>query len=228
MSITNITASAKGANYARLNDLRNVRYGELLFVKQDAEGFFAEVWNTMGFNDCPPELFDAIDADEMTRENEALVTFKNGPRFWTFDALEAGMRATAPVKTFGELTMFLAATVRFGDTPPARLDYTERFVARDNFWEFAAHQPRHYLVTPDGARYIMQAYAHYVDATQSIATLHTLGERLNLPEGWRFETEADPQLTMQLGTGEESVAVVLQDELGNTYQRVVHYVELEA
>ena len=228
MSVTNISASSKGANYARLTELRNVRYGEILLLKKDDEGFVAEVWNTMGFNDCPPEQFNAINAQKVAEENDAFVAFMNGPRFWTFDALEAGMRATAPTKTFGELTMFLAATVRFGDTPPDRIDYTDRFVHRDNFWEFAAHQPRHYLVTPDGQRCILQAYAHYVDPTQTLDTLHELGGRLNLPEGWTFESDMDPQTTLQLGTGEENVACILQDELGNSYQRMIHFVELEA
>ena len=216
------------SKYARLENLRNVRYGELLFIKQGENGYFAEVWNTMGFNDCPPELFNAIDGDEVTKEHGALFVFKNGPRFWTFDALEAGMRATAPVKTFGELTMFLAATIDFGDELPSRIDYTERYVSRDNFWEFAAHEPRYYLHALDGTRYLLQAYAHYVDPTQTVESLATLGSRLALPEGWSFVIDADPATTLQLGTGDENIACILQDELGNSYQRVVHYVELDA
>ena len=212
------------SKYARLENLRNVRYGELLFIKQGENGYFAEVWNTMGFNDCPPELFNAIDGDEVTKEHGALFVFKNGPRFWTFDALEAGMRATAPVKTFGELTMFLAATIDFGDELPSRIDYTERYVSRDNFWEFAAHEPRYYLHALDGTRYLLQAYAHYVDPTQTVESLATLGSRLALPEGWSFVIDADPATTLQLGTGDENIACILQDELGNSYQRVVHLV----
>ena len=215
-------------SYVRLENLRNVRYGEFLFVHQGSEGFYADVWNTMGFNDCPPHEFAAVDLDAETQRLGALAGFRNGPRFWTFDALGAGMRETAPVETFGSLQMFLAATLEFGDTPPAAMKYIDRYVNRDNYWEFAAHQPRFYLVTPEGNRYIMQAYAHYVDPSITIESLHTLGERLNLPEGWSFETELDPPTTLQLGTGEESIACVLQDELGCTYQRIVHYVELEA
>ena len=208
--------------YVRLENLRNVRYGEFLFVHQGEDGFYADVWNTMGFNDCPPEEFNAVDVDAETKRLGALAGFRNGPRFWTFDALGAGMRETAPVETFGSLQMFLAATVGFGDTPPAAMKYIERFVHRDNYWEFAAHQPRFYLVTPEGARYIMQAYAHYVDPTQSVDTLPQLGNVLAMPEGWTFEVDLDPSDALRLGTGAENVAVVLQDELGNTYQRVVH------
>ena len=209
-------------NYVRLENLRNVRYGEFLFVHKDDEGFYADVWNTMGFNDCPPEEFRAVDLDAETKRLGALVGFANGPRFWTFDALGAGMRETAPVETFGTLQMFLAATVRFGDTPPASLKYVERYVNRDNYWEFAAHQPRYYLNAPEGARYILQAYAHFVDPTQSVETLPNLGAKLEMPEGWTFEIDSDPSEPLRLGTGPENIGVVMQDELGNSYQRVVH------
>lgn len=213
-------------NYARLDNLRNVRYGEFLFVHSGESGFYADVWNTMGFNDCPPEEFAAVDVDAETKRLGALAGFRNGPRFWTFDALGAGMRETAPVETFGTLQMFLAATVTFGDTPPAAMKYVERYVDRDNYWEFAAHEPRFYLVTPDGARYIMQAYAHYVDPTQNFDTLPKLGDVLDMPEGWSFEVDLDPREALRLGTGPENVAAVLQDELGNTYQRVTHIEEI--
>ena len=124
--------------------------------------------------------------------------------------------------------MFLAATIDFGDELPSRIDYTERYVSRDNFWEFAAHEPRYYLHALDGTRYLLQAYAHYVDPTQTVESLATLGSRLALPEGWSFVIDADPATTLQLGTGDENIACILQDELGNSYQRVVHYVELDA
>jgi hypothetical protein len=206
---------------ARLENLRGYRYGEILLLKQDERGFFAEVWNTMGFNDCPPPEIDAIDLEAEAAARGALFAMKNGPRFWTFDALEASMRETAEVTTFGTLGMFLAATVTFGDTPPARMDYVERWVERDNWWEFAAHQPRYYLTAANGDRYIMQAFAHYVDATQTMDTLRDLGSVLQLPEGWTFTFDLDPATTLRIGTPEDNQACVLQDEKANTYQKIL-------
>jgi len=213
---------------ARLENLRDVRYGELLFLYVKDGEAYADVWNTMGFNDCPAGPFDAIDAEAEAAKRGALFCMKNGPRYWTFDALEAGMRETAAVETFGELQMFLAATVSFGDTPPQQLAYVERYVARDNFWEYRAGQPRYYLTRPDGARYVLQAYALYVDPTQTVASLKDLGDRLGLPEGWRFDFEPTPATTLRVGTGADSVAAVLQDELGNTYQLMKDVEELSA
>ena len=214
------------SSYVRIDHLRGVRYGEFLFLHKDDEGFYADVWNTMGFNDCPPDEFAAVNVEAEAQRLGALFGFANGPRFWTFDALGAGMRETAPTETFGTLTLFLAATVRFGDTPPGVMIYNDRFVNRDNYWEFAAGQPRFYLVAPDGARYIMQAYAHYVDPTLTVESLNTLGDRLQMPEGWSYDVDLNPAAALRLGTGDENIATVLQDELGNTYQRIVHIEEI--
>ena len=46
----------------RVDGLRGVRYGEILLARFDGTNFNAEVWNTLGFNDCPPDEFAALDA----------------------------------------------------------------------------------------------------------------------------------------------------------------------
>ena len=58
------------------------------------------------------------------------------------------------------------------------------------------------------------------------STLPKLGDVLEMPEGWSFEVDLDPREALRLGTGPENVAAVLQDELGNTYQRVTHIEEI--
>jgi len=216
--------------FRRIGDLRDVRYGEMLILHHGPDGFYADVWNTMGFNDCPPEEFAAIDGPAEVARLGALGAIHNGPRRWTFDTIESDPTngwLTAPKETFGTLQMFLAATVRFGDAAPTPGEYVERAVARDNFWEFDAHKPRFFLVNPDGVRYVLQAYALYVDATQSFATLPTLGERLALPAGWRFLEDRAPSKILRVHTGPEKLAAILQDELGNSYMRCTHVDEVE-
>jgi hypothetical protein len=213
---------------ARLENLRNVRYGELLFLSQKGDRFIADVWNTMGFNDCPDDAFDALDATDEAQAYGALFCFKNGPRYWTFDALEATMRETAPVKKFGELEMFQAATLDLGTDGPAAGPYHPRAVARDNVFEFVAGRPRWYITNPAGERFVMQAYALFVDRSQTIESLATLGDRLAMPEGWRFDYEAAPSTTLRVETGDENTAWVMQDEFGNSYQMMSHIVEMSA
>lgn len=213
----------------RVGDLRNVRYGEIIVLRKGDENFFAEVWNTMGYNDCPPDVFNAIDPNEAARQRDGIFTMKNGPRFWTFDTIESDPDngwLQAPTETFSGLTMFLAATIQFGPELPERGPYLGVDVHRDNYWEFDAHKPRYYLVDPTGTRYILQAYAHYVDDTQTLEGLAHVGERLAMPTGWTFVTEQDPAHVLRVHTGPEKIGVILQDELGNSYMRCTHVEEV--
>ncbi|MGD0085205.1 MAG: hypothetical protein ABSD78_18750 [Acidimicrobiales bacterium] len=202
----------------RIDGLWGVRYGEILLARFDGTSFSAEVWNTMGFNDCPPTEFAELDARAIAAERCALVALKNGPRHWVLDAIEAQMRETAPTTKFGTLEMFLAATVDFGSTPPSPIAYTERSVARDTVFEWAAGTPLYQLTSPDGKVYVMQAIALYVDPSQTLDSLKSLADRLELPDGWTFATHVADRPLRLLST--EGVATVLQDELANTYHRV--------
>ena len=75
------------------------------------------------------------------------------------------------------------------------------------------------LVAPDGKTYIMQARSQIVDKALEEADLPKLGDRLELPAGWRYEvTTLDAPLKV-LSDG-RGVATVIQDELQNTYQRI--------
>ena len=203
----------------RVEGLRGVRYGEILLVHGDGGSFRADVWNTMGFNDCPPDAFAELDPAAIATEHGALLAIKNGPRHWVLDAIEAQMRASAPTTKFGTLEMFLAATIELGATLPEPGGYVERRVARDTVFEWAAGTPLHELHAADGRVYVMQALSHAVDDTQALETLPGLGARLVLPEGWTFTVRTQDH-ALRLLSDVDGVATVLQDELANTYQRV--------
>jgi hypothetical protein len=64
----------------------------------------------------------------------------------------------------------------------------------------------------------MQAFALYRDPSQTLDTLDSLVDRLELPDGWTFATHVSDR-PLRLLSGEDGVATVLQDELANTYQR---------
>jgi hypothetical protein len=203
----------------RVDGLYGVRYGEVLLVHHDGTRFRADVWNTLGFNDCPADAFAEIDAAAVANEHGAVVALKNGPRQWTLDAIEASLRASAPTTKFGTLEMFLAATIDFGTELPVPGAYLERRVARDTVFEWSAGTPRHELRDDSGQVFVMQALSHAVDDTQTPSTLAGLASRLQLPEGWTF-TSHDGAAALRLLSDAEGVATVVQDELANTYQRV--------
>jgi hypothetical protein len=200
--------------------LRDVRYCEVLLLSEQDGSFTAEVYNTLGLSECPQEAWDALDPAAITAERGVLTTVLNGPRYWTLDTIVplGGPAAERQLDRFGELDMFLAATIDLGTELPSGESYVDRSIVRETIFRFKEGSEIYVLRDPEGTRYVMQAYSHFVDDTQTIDTLPTLGDRLALPEGWTFEVLVlDHQLDL-LST--DGVATVIQDELQNTYQRV--------
>ena len=129
-----------------------------------------------------------------------------------------GLRQGAEETTFGTIGMFKAATLDLGDDPTST-PYTEREVARDTVFGFDAGSEVYELVAPDGTTYVMQARSQIVDRDLEEADLPTLGDRLQLPDGWRYEVKV-LDAPLDVLSDDRGVATVLQDELQNTYQRV--------
>jgi hypothetical protein len=202
----------------RVEGLRGLRYGEVLLVSAADGQYRAEVYNTLGLNDCPPALFAELDLEAIAAEHGALVALRNGPRRWVLDAIES-RTGREVVKKFGALEAFLAATVELGDAMPTPGAYLERRVARDTVFEWGAGTPLHELRAPDGRTYVMQALSLGVDATQTLDSLAGLADRLAAPEGWSFATRTQGDALRVLSDA-DGVATVVQDELQNTYQRI--------
>lgn len=198
-----------------ISDQRGVRYGEVLAVFADGDEFRAEVYGTQLLNDCPAELWDALDPDAIAADMGALLVKLNGPRHWMLDGLGTKVAVLEPVlRDFGGLTTRRIAEVRLGADPAAR-PYVERQVNRGAIWFFDAGKPVHELVRPDGVAYVMQAYCIGVDPSLTQESLAGLGDRLALPEGWSFRTRIlDEELIVDTT---DTIATVIQDELENTY-----------
>ncbi len=198
-----------------VSDMRGVRYGEVLAVRPAAAGFDAEVYGTQMLNDCPAELWDALDAEAIARELGAVAVKLNGPRYWMLDGLGQKVAVVDPVLTeFGGLAMRRIAVVQLGADPRSE-PYTLRHVDRGAVFFFDAGKPVHELVDPDGAAYVMQAYCVGVDPTLTEADLAGLGDRLGLPDGWSYRSRVlDEELVVDTS---HTVATVVQDELENTY-----------
>jgi hypothetical protein len=198
--------------------IRDVRYCEVVLLKADSDGLYAEVWNTMGRSECPQDEWEAIDTAAIAAEYGAATALANGPRYWTLDRIDATMQQTAPVTTFGSIEMFLGATVDLGAGLPSTAPYTQRPVARDTVFYFDAGTEVYELTDPDGVVYVMQSYSQKIDPTLSADQLPGLGNRLKLPAGWTFSSRV---LDAELGVRDvDGVAVVVQDDLENTYQLV--------
>ena len=198
--------------------LRDVRYGEVLLLREDGGQFTAEVWNTLGMNDCPQGAWEQLDAATIAAERGALMAILNGPRYWVLDSITSAIRQDAPETSFGSLGMFRAAVIDFGTDLPVPGPYLERSIVRETVFGFSKGTEMHELTNPDGCVYVMQAYSRIVDPGLTIDDLTGIGDRISPPPGWTFTTRT---LADDLGLlSIDGVATVLQDDLQNTYQRV--------
>ncbi len=198
-----------------ISDMRGVRYGEVLTVHATDTGLQAEVWGTQMLHDCPQDWWETLDAAAIAADMGAAFVKLNGPRHWMLDGLGTKVAVVEPmIREINGLPVRRIATVELGEMP-ASVPYTERHVNRGAVFFFDAGRPVHELVSPDGTAYVMQAYCLGVDPTLTEAVLPQLGERLALPDGWGFRTRVlDEELVVDTST---TMAVVLQDELENTY-----------
>ena len=198
--------------------LFNLRYCEILLPRFDPGDVEVEVWGTQGLNLCPQDAWDALDPAALAAEAGVPVALKNGPRFFTVDWISntAGLAEGEP-RFFGAIEMVLLTTARPSEFA-AETPYSTTRVARDNIWHFSAGRRVYELVNPDGVRYVMQSFSRIVDPALTLSDLSGLGERLDLPTGWRFESRVlDATLEVPAIDG---VAEVVQDDLSNTYQRI--------
>lgn len=194
------------------------RYCEILTVERQMLALKVTVYNTIGLNDCPAEAWNALDADALKSALGVTAVLKNGPRHWTIDGIEGRGESIGSAPTmFGTIAMTQRATLErklFGGM--TEQSYAPQEVDRDTVFVFAAGKPVFELTDPEGHVYMMQSYAQMVDPKLSLADLPELGKRLTLPEGWRYSTrilDADYRLEAK------GVAIVVRDELQNTYQR---------
>jgi hypothetical protein len=201
-----------------IEGVRNVGYCELIPVVRRGAHLTATVYNTLGLNDCAPEIWDKIAAAAMRKRFGALKVVLNGPRHFVMDVIAAaGDTAAGKTIEAGGLSLTARATIDVTLSDLLGKPYRERSIARDTRYVFKAGKPVFLLVRPDGARYAMQSYAQIVDKSLSYADLPTLGARLKLPAGWRFEVMT-PGSDLTLGA--EGKATVVQDDLDNTYQKL--------
>jgi pimeloyl-ACP methyl ester carboxylesterase len=200
-----------------------LRYCEILLLSPGDEGLEAQVYNTLGLNDCPQQQWDALDARGVASEFGAIAATKNGPRYWLLDLITPiddaePVPGFGQIETFGGLDMRLVAILSLaGGMGPGNAPYTVREVQRNTLWRFVAGRRIYELRDPEGGRYVMQSMSQIVDPQLQISDLATLDQRLDLPPGWQFSTRI---LVKDLELKAVGLAEVLVDNLANTYQRV--------
>ncbi|OBI05425.1 hypothetical protein A5715_02955 [Mycolicibacter heraklionensis] len=194
-------------------DVSGKRYGEVLLVEIGPSGPQATVYNTLPLNDCPAQLWSALDAQAIAAENGAAAALLNGPRYWLMNTIEKAPQGPRETKTFGGIEMIKQAQVALSSMNPG--PYTVNEVTRHAVFVFDAGEQIYELIDPDGRRWVMQTWSQVVDPDLSRADLAGLADRLTLPAGWSYQARVLAG-ALRVDTTTE-VARVLQDDLTNSY-----------
>jgi hypothetical protein len=200
-------------NFSQMADLSGKRYGEVLLVEVGESGPQATVYNSFPLNDCPAELWSALDPQAIATENGAAAALLNGPRYWLMNEIEKQPQGPQDRKTFGGIEMIKQATVALSSMNPA--PYTVNEVTRNTVFVFNAGEEIYELIDPDGKRWVMQTWSQVADPNLSRADLPGLGSRLNPPEGWSYQPRVLTE-TLRVDTTTRP-ARVTQDDLTNSY-----------
>ena len=135
------------------------------------------------------------------------------------DEIQASGATINNVKeSFGGIEMNLRATVEIGLLKQILGDkrFTPNQINRTTNFVYKAGSPIYELISPAGEVYVMQSYSQIVNPSLSMKDLVVLGNQLNLPAGWQYQSRI---LEQDLSLVANGVAYVLQDNLSNSYQR---------
>ncbi|MDP3562390.1 MAG: hypothetical protein Q8R83_09480 [Legionellaceae bacterium] len=193
--------------------LRGQRYCEVIFL----HGLSGHVYNTLNLNNCPSTDWKQLTAGEVKHATGAHFAYLNGPRYCAMDEAKNTDIDATDIKTFGKVQMQKSASLRlrFKDFIIGAAPYHEHLVERNIVWIFHAGTPIYELIDPKGQVFVMQSYSSEA-AQHSKAGLDSLGSRLKLPKGWRFQTgilAKESELVPELNQ-----VVVLHDNYKNLYQ----------
>jgi hypothetical protein len=195
--------------------MRGERYCEVLLVTPKDAGFTARVFSTYTLNDCPADLWTALDPAAIAAANGVPVALLNGPRYWLTDAVTKTREGAVNVVDFGDLAMNELAVVTVTQRLDAVRPYVASSVERKTVFTFAAGSTVYELTDANGATYVMQSWSQQVEPTLAETDLAGLASRLALPAGWTFSSRV---LTTPLEVVTVDVpAHVLQDDLRNSY-----------
>lgn len=203
---------------------RGRAFYEILFMnrKKDgsAVGFY---YNSLGLdlegsNEVMDARFRALKADTLKKEYGSDAVIFNGPRRLVANSIigmiawDGGKKRVIETIPYRVLGVFEDKAV--SKELPSYQVLTSK---RSNSFKFNAGETVYELITPKGAVYTMFSLSLKIDPKNTIENLPTLGERLKLPEGWKFRARKLEQdmILMSTADSEPPNTIVLDEFVGN-------------
>lgn len=204
------SAAAKSAT-----GLRGKRYCEVLLLHPEPAGLTADVYNSYPMNLCPEAQWQALNAQQIAQQNQAMLANLNGPRYWLMDRIDKTVGTSGPTKDFGGIEMTQRATVLVTDPATAQKPYLSHEINRKTVFTFDKGSTVYELTDPQGQKWIMQSWSQEIDPTLAESDLPGLASKLQLPAGWTYSSRT---LTAPLTIATvEAPAKVTTDDLKDTY-----------
>jgi hypothetical protein len=202
-------------------ELRDVRYCEVIPSVQKGSTVTTYVYNTLSYNNCPRPKWRQLTEAEVNKEYGSQKAQLNGPRHFVMDHAQSTGSETTSGKTFtfGGIEMGLRATLTTQAAQPTvgQQTYVVNKVARDTIFTYDAGKPVFELTAPDGHVYVMQSYSQIVDQKLDYRDLPRLAGLLTLPSGWSYSWH---RLTHTLKLNSNGLASVVNDNLYDSYQQM--------
>lgn len=200
------------------NNIRGVRYCEIILAKSRLT---FSVYSTIGLNDCPKAAWQKITPAAIKQETGSYFVHLNGPRFMLMNGVRNTYFADNKVVSLGGLDMREAGVLHLSilDVMKGAVPYREHAVDRQTIWVYKAGYPVYELLGPQGQVFVMQSYS-IEKRPLTEDQLVGLASVLKLPAGWHFRTgilKKDQEIIAI-----DNRAVVVQDNLLNTYQLATH------
>jgi hypothetical protein len=213
------------AEQRRFDNLRGYRFVEIDLLARDAikKIPYVSIYNTTGQNggddtrdSAPRSYADTLDAKRIAKHYQALVASMSGPRYWALDWLADRV---GTVRDFDGLEAAWmgngqAAETRLAGKAPLEAYRVAPF-PRTAIEGFRKGTAIYLLDDPKGNAWVLASYTASGAPNANLDDLDTLGDRLNLPPGWKFrKVTLDRELTLEPKGG---FAASTQDDKGDLY-----------
>ncbi len=214
----------KGENW------RGKNFYEILFMNRVAGGpggignYFNSLGNTFDeSNDVVDARFRSLNAEALAKEYGSDGVFFNGPRRFVANSFTGVSYNDCKTRVIDNIPLYLYGTFEvpsfeeFVSGPPVA--YKVLVSKRTNTFTFNAGEVVHELITPEGAVYTMFSLSLKADTNNTIENLPTLGDRLKLPEGWKYRTRTlDADLTLSSSYDANPPNTIVLDQFEGNYQ----------
>ncbi|CEG55555.1 hypothetical protein [Legionella fallonii] len=200
------------------SQMRGKQYCEIIVSKLVTN---YAIYNTLGINDCPTTMWNKVTESQVKKETGSSFVYLNGPRYWVIDGFNNPAANNAAKKTISGIKMQHAGQlyIKWTNLLKAKYPYYRHEVQRQTTWLFETGKPVYELIDNHGDIYVMLSYS-VRKKSQTEGSLAQLGAKLTLPKGWKFKTGILKQA--ETIKSANNVAIIIQDNFDNTYQKVSH------